>query len=361
MNFEGSPQKSMKTLKVRKRIKSEKLIQKTKVLKIAKKIKLDEWKTPLPSSIQNDLLLEGCDSPGLYLKNDKESDEGIIKKSNIFKDGLLTPTQIVGPKDNYYKKAEGNRNRVTRNTGKFILPLEKTRIMRNKGIGFDDKMKMIREGIQTTRNLERQEFDKLTPGGKINWLKQTKSLEAYQKQKNYWEKIGLNIADKVHKNPEDLSLNSARTFEMKKKEIEIIDKLQKLNEHREKFYWTQTLRENFYTEPEPPLVLSDEQMTYLNSNMQGNGKVLKYTKDVKNHEKSLRSSDYFKQKANWYHKGVEEINNFFVDNLEIRGKGKLKMEIDAMRRGGIKTCDARTDENEYEDVIEINYSPKVIY
>ena len=222
----------------------------------------------------------------------------------------------------------------------MFLPLDKYRNSNTNIINFEEKMKNIRQGIQTSKNLEEQEYEKLTPGGRITWLQQTKSLETYQKQKNYWEKISLNIADKVNKNPEELSLNSGRHFEIKKKEIEILDKLQKMNECRGQFYWTQTLRQSFYSEPEPPLVLTDQQINYLNSNKQKEGKMLKYSKASRDEEKEkgLMSSDYFMGKMSWYSKGTEDVQNYFVDNLEVTGKAKLKMEIDAMRRRGTKNC-----------------------
>lgn len=359
---ESSPQKSTKTLKVRRKIRIEKLIPKLKVFKIAKKINTENWNSPLPHSIKEDLILESCKTPNLFLSDNLHSTREVFpnSKSND-RHNLLTPTDIVGPKDNYYSKASLGRARAIRRTTKMILPLDKYRNANTKVINFDEKMKNIRKGIQTSRHLEEQEYEKLTPGGKITWLQQTKSLETYQRQKSYWEKISLNIADKVHKNPEELNLNSGRHFEIKKKEIEILDKLQKMNENRGMFYWTQTLRQGFYSEPEPPLVLSDEQISYLNSNKQREGKMLKNSKLSRDEEKGLRTSDYFKEKMSWYSKGTEEIQHFFMDNLEITGKAKLKMEIDAMRRKGTKNCVETMNEDLCEDVIEVNYSPKVIY
>jgi hypothetical protein len=353
--------KQTKTLKVRRKILIEKVSPRTKVYKIAKKIDPDALKSPIPNSIQDDFF-SFSEHPDQFLSHNscKSNFELISPVPPLRTENILTPTNIVGPKDLYYKKANIFKPQTARSPHRNTLKLDKTRFTMPKLMGFDERLRVIRDAMKTSRDQEEREVLKLTPGGKITWLSQTKSLKAYEKQRDYWKKIEGYLAEKVQKNPEDLGLNSAKAFEVRKKEIEVIDKVQKMNEVRSQKFWYDELRAGLYSQPQPPLVLTSDEMNTLQSKKIYQERVLMSTKKEKEID-GLRNTDYFRKKVQEFKKGKAEIKHFCFENLEVYGKGKLKMELNAVKRTGIRTCLMKDNEDGAEDIIEVNYSPKTIY
>lgn len=364
MEHKTPSEKKFKTVKVRRKVQSQNPCPKTKLYKIAKKIDPELLSSPLPvtSPCQNNFLSDPETNPDLFLTHGsfKSQVQIISPVPTIQPEALLTPTNIVGPKENFYKKANLFKPQTARSPQRMTLKLDKNRFTRPRLEAFDERLKVIRDGIKSSRDQEMKDFMKLTPGGRITWMQQTKSLQAWDKQIRYWRKVEGYLADRVQKNPEELGMNSAKAFEVKKKEIEVIDKVQRMNEERRSSFWYEDLRSGLYTQAQPPLVLTNEDLNTLQSKNLLKEKIFKNpNKEIE--EKALRNSDYFKSKFNIFKKGREELKHFCASDLEIKGKDKLKLELDAVKRTGIRTCLIKESEQLEESTIMINYSPRTIY
>ena len=364
MELKTPSQKKFKTIKVRRKIHIQSPSPKTKIYKIAKKIDPELLSTPLPltSPSQNDFLSDPETNPDLYLTHGSfKSQVQIISPVPVIQpESLLTPTNIVGPKEKFYKKANLFKPQTARSPQRMTLKLDKNRFTRPRLEAFDERLKVIRDGIKSSRDQEVKDFLKLTPGGRITWMQQTKSLQAWDKQIEYWRKVEGYLADRVQKNPEELGMNSARAFEVKKKEIEVIDKVQRMNEERRSSFWYSDLRSGLYTPAHQPLVLSNEDLNTLSTKNHLKEKFFRIPKnDIE--EKALRNSDYFRSKFGGFKQGKEDLRHFCSGDLEIKGKDKLKLELDAVKRTGIRTCLIKGSEQLEESTIMINYSPRTMY
>ena len=362
MNEVYSPLRTLKTLRVKKKIDENQETPKQKVYKIAKKITQEAWHSPIPDSIQEDFLLEGSKTPDLFLQYSPAN--SAVKVFSPFptlqNNKPLSPTDIVGPLNLYYKKANSQHFPSLKTTSKAQASLEKLKGTKLTFVNFDEKLRSIREGMRTERENEKSRFKKMTPGGKISLLKQAKSLERYEKQQKYWKRLEENIADLVQKAQEELSLNSAKIYDMKKQEIEIIDRLQKLNEERGKQVWTNSLRSGLYSIPEPPLIIAPDMFSTLKPSSRFTKDLMKYTKKF-NSPKGLRETDYFQEQLLNFDKNKDEILNMCSDQLLVRGRDKLKMEYDAARKLGVARVTEKVIDLIPETVIESNYDPKVLY
>ena len=362
MDLKTPTQKQYKTIKVRRKILITSPSPKTKIYKIAKKIDQSLLSTPLPNTIQSGFLSYQDLNPDLFLTNGsfKSQIEIISSYPSIKSSSWITPCNIVGPKENFYKKANLFKPQTAQNPRRMTLRLDKTRFTRPRIEGFDERLKVIRDGIKTSTDQEVKDLMKLNPGGKITWMQQTKSLQAWDKQQEYWKKVEEFLADKVQKNPEELGMNSAKAFRVRKKEIEVIDKVQRMNEDRRGSFWYNDLRSGLYTRSQPSLTLTTEDLNTLSTKNLLQEKILKPPKKL-TEEKSLLNSDYFRSKFEIFKKGKEDLAHFCSADLEIKGKDKLKLELDAIKRSGIRTCLIKESEQLEESTIMINYSPRTIY
>jgi hypothetical protein len=350
----------MKTLRIRRKVEQSHETPKLKVYKIAKKIKQDNWKSPIPESIQEDFLLETSLTPDLFLQYSPSNTRlEVLSMSPVSESRtLLAPTSIVGPMNLYYKKANSISSPSLKASSKLHANFERGKSSRLPLVNFEEKVKSIKEGAKTERASEENELKKMTPGGRITFLKQTKPLEVYEKQRNYWKKLEENIADLVQKPPEELALNSAKEYERKKQEIEIIDRLQKSNEKRGLNVWKSSLRAELYSAPEPPLIITPGMFSTLKANSRYTKELVKYTKNYSS-PKGLRTTDYFRGKLANYDKDTDEIMNLCRDELIVKGKDKLKMEYDAAKKVGIFRVIPTVSEQTEEEVIKENYKPSV--
>ena len=147
---------------------------------------------------------------------------------------------------------------------------------------------------------------------------------------------------------------------MKKAEIDAIERLKKANEIGH-FEWSNCLREGLYTNPEPPLVMSQRLMSTLNTSPRFSKVMLKHSTKPLTSGTGLRDSRYFKDKVEAYEKKIEEPLNFFdYKHLKVVGKDKLLMEYRTAQRIGAETITFKPAEEDNE-TIESNYSPRVLY
>ena len=364
MELKTPSQKQYKTIKVRRKIPHPTPSPKTTTYKIAKKIDPCLLSTPLPSSIQSGFLSDLDSNADLFLthRSFKSHIELISPVPVIKSDNFITPCNIVGPKESFYKRANLFKPQTGQNPRRLTLRLDKNRFTRPRIEGFDERLKVIRDGIQSSSDQEIKDLMKLNPGAKITWMQQTRSLQAWDKQKEDWKRLEEFLADKVQKDPEGLGMNSAKAFRVRKKEIEVIDKVQRMNEDRRESFWYSDLRSGLYTRAQPSLALTltTEDLNTLSTKPLLQDKVLRSQKDLIK-EKSLLNSDYFQSKFKIFSRGSADLKHFCSADLEIKGKDKLKLELDAVKRAGVRACIVKESEQLEESTIMINYSPRTIY
>ncbi|OMJ87556.1 hypothetical protein SteCoe_10735 [Stentor coeruleus] len=360
-----------KTIKVRRKVESEKPGPKTKVLKIAKKLSSNNCNFPIPDTIQEDLILEKTNTPALFLQASSSSNHFISRSPFIPMSArsAVTPTDIVGSRDQFYKRINLLSAQSTRTMNKPNIFHDRIRKNTVPKINVEEKLKKIREDMWNDKLQEENSTNILTPGGRITSLQQKKSLEAYERQLEYWKKIEVRICDKIKKNPEKLTLNSAREYEVKKQEIQVMDNVQKSNEVFGQTFWKDSLRLGLYsTEEELPRVQTAEHFRMFNAspsspmklNSVNTDKILRTTHKSKN-RKCLRNNDYFQSKLKGYNLKDEDLMSFPTTELQIKGKNKLNMEVDAAKRLGIHYLQDMPKETSPEQVFIKKYDPRVLY
>ena len=183
-NETNLPKLKKRVIKVRKRVKKSlsKVKSNLKVYKIAKKISSEQFSHPFPQSVQEDFLLEASGSPDLFLQMTPRNKtlEVLFQMPKIQSKDYLKSTNIVGPVDQYYKKA--NITPLKPN------PTDKIYNNMTKNPGFitiNDTIQEIQEKTQSENLNINTLYRKKTSNTKKTYLKEIKSLEAYEKQKQY--------------------------------------------------------------------------------------------------------------------------------------------------------------------------------
>ena len=129
MNEDQLPKANRKILKIRRKLENldTRTKSRVKVYKIAKKINSENLRSPIPQSIQEDFLFEDSKNPNLFLSLSPCHDrfQVLSPTPTILSRDLLTPTNIVGPTDLYYKKVKFSNSPVTARTTKITSGSEK--------------------------------------------------------------------------------------------------------------------------------------------------------------------------------------------------------------------------------------------
>lgn len=360
MDFE---KKNAKKVKVRKKIlKPGTPIVNYKVYKIAKKINEKTWKLPIPQSIQEDLVFEKSEKPNLFLSSPiaHKSIQVISPVAELKSYESFAPTNIVGPLEQFYKRLSLAQTGAIKQNHRVRVGFEAKRIASKPSfVNLEEQMNNIRESIEKEKIHEKETFKKLTPGCRILQLRECKSLETYKKQQKYWEKLENNISEILQKEPEALSLNSARPYERKKAEIDLFDQIQKSEKKDLNFHWENTLRVNFDTKrPIKPQLTQRISINDIENSPRFN---IKNTK-LPSSSQGLRSSKYFQLELAKYNTNIESLLDLQdSDKLEVVGKGKLAMEYKAAKRIGINKMPLKALESADEEIIERKYESKVLY
>ena len=349
--------KLKRTYTIKKLLTSELQSPKSKV-KIAKKI-ISHDEFPIPNSIQEDFLLETEEFPTRFLTayHSHPTLEVITSLPTIDK-RLLSPTDVIGSFQKYQAKANKERISVVKNFhkchGSFIKTQEKLPSM-----DLDEKINTIKKATQAE---PASPHKILTPGARIHSQQQTKSLERFRKQKKYWDKLEINIAERLEKIPEDLTINSGRVFIARQKEIDIIDRLYKSNTIMPISYWRNSLREGLYSTAEPELQISPPQANSPETTPRYTRDLLRYTRTTKFGRTMLSSSPYFQTKLKEYEKNKEDILNY-IDGQElvVHGVNKIRMEYDAAKKVGVKCVKFNPAEPFCDENIETKYNARVLY
>ena len=177
-----------KILKVRKRIpatNSEKNLPKKK-FKVARKITDINHLSPIPTSVQEDFILESEQNPIKFLVPCHSNPDFEIF-SNIRrgcqKKLTLSPTNIIGPIKSYQQKAKIDDMNLERKFTKFHFAFRKM-ITKKPSFDLDEKIKIYKNSIKATDFTESSPKI-MTPGAKMAYKKQEKILHQYELQKRY--------------------------------------------------------------------------------------------------------------------------------------------------------------------------------
>lgn len=346
--------KPTRTFKVKKKSGKNPIFSQTlspRTIKIAKKLSGKVNNFPVPNSIQEDFLLETEQSPLNFLSNASPNPDYELL---IIKQRSLSPTDIVGPVNRYQIKP--TIGEIPKSVLKHQLTLRRL-ITRPPTPTLDQK-------IQERKAKFKEDFEKkmtnmdLVPDRTFN--RQTNSLENFKKQVSYWNAIEINMADRLLKNPEELQMNSARIFNAKQREVDIIDRLHKTNEIPERGFWRESLRtetaaEKFYKHTSPEVVKGNNLIDKYKNEL------LHYTKTPNFGRRQLKGSEYFQEKLKMYDKDKEEILNYVDgEELVVHGINKIKLEFDAVKRVGNKNVVLPPLELFNEQIIEKHYEARVL-
>jgi hypothetical protein len=324
-----------------------------KILKIAKKLSPSPSNEPMPTSIQEDFILESEGNFERFLTGTCQNTDYEIYTSRI---RSLSPTDIIGPS-----------SRFVVNPVKKLLPtipkivvkhLTLTRILKKPVTpSLEQKLTERKKKFNDDYSKKAAFVDALP---ETTFGRQGRSLEKFERQKDYWQRLENNLADKLDKNPEELQLNSGKIHEARQREVDIIDRLHKTNEIPERGFWKQSLRNE--TEEEKYFKYNSPDIRKTRD-LEGKYKteLLFYTKSPGFGRKQLKGSDYFQEKLKTYSRNKEEILNY-VDGQEImvQGVNKIQLEYDAARRAGPKLVTLPPIEYFSEQIIEKNYDARVI-
>ena len=353
--------KFKRTYSIKRRFTSE-LKSPQKKVKVARKIIAQNDDFPIPNSIQEDFLLEKDEFPTRFLStyHSHPTLEVISSLPSIENRRKLSPTDIIGPFHKYQVKANIERLSVVKTLnkvhGSFIKPQDTQPLL-----DLDEKIsnaKKIAEGVSQPKAHHKL----ITPGARIVSQQQTRSLERFRKQKKYWEKIETNMAERLDKTPDELTINSGQVFIAKQKEIEIIDRIYKANIIKPNSYWRTTLREGLYSTAEPELQISPSKGNSPEPTSKYSRDVLKYTRTANFGRTQLSSSPYFQAKLKEYDRNRDDILNY-IDGQElvVHGLNKIKLERAAAKKIGAKCVKINSAEAFCEEDIEIKYNARVLY
>ena len=296
-------------------------------------------------------MFETQGSPLSFLSNDSPHPNYELL---IVKQRSLSPTDIVGPANRYQIKPPIGE--IPKAVLKHQMSLRRL-IIRSPTPTLDQK-------IQERSSKFKEDYEKkmtsmdFVPDKTFN--RQTNSLEQFRKQVSYWNTLELNIADRLSKNPEELQMNSARVFNAKQREVDIIDRLHKTNEVPERGYWRESLRnetaaEKFYKHTSPQAIKSNNLLDKYKTEL------MHYTKTSNFGRRQLKGSEYFQEKLKDYDKDKEEILNYVDgEELVVHGFNKINLEFDAVKRVGTKNVILPPLELFNEQIIEKRYEARVL-
>ena len=346
-------QKNFKTIKIKKRVKASSPTinesTKQKSLKIARKFRSIDPCTPDLLSPQADFQFEGQESPLIYLSNPSFNE----KYEVIQRNRSISPTDLIGEvkRLNYSNFIQCIRKPSQKFHSKFSKLFNKP-VMPSLQDQLSERDKILKSSISQVSNKSIQSPDKFL-------MKQTKSLENYLKKSEYWQKLEQNFADTLEKNPEDLRLNSGKAFIAKKKEMDEIEKFNKINEISETGFWKQSLR-NDLGEQKFFRRGTEELKNSLRLKKDFN-KVLRHSpKPVSRN--FLKSTDYFQEKLKSFNKYTEEVVGLGQsEELVIQGVDKIKLEYDAVKKIGQNYVNLPPLEPYTDQLITKNYDAKILY
>jgi MYCBP-associated protein family len=359
----------IKTFKVRRKInpKANKSTP-TKKITIARKIKPDDYKFPIPNTIQEDLLLESEDMPTKFLTNFSSNPrlEVINYFSGSLKKESLYPTSVIGSYDNFRKRERVETTSLLKSIVKF-QPYSNTNALK-KPISMDfldniedldSKIKAYKEKVKLEKKPKEKSHKKVTPGMKIILQKQSKSLENYNKHKKYWERLETNMGIILEKDPKELTINSSRPFIAKQKEFEIIESIRKKNIIQEKSYWVESLRKDskpFHPNGKIIPVETKSKPSMFNKDSIG------YASTPQINKRSTKEFFNFHDFLNKNNSNTEEILNYADgQELAVNGLNKIQLEYEAAKKVDPRLVRFNPIENDDESIIESKYDSNLLY
>lgn len=351
-----SSSKVQKTFKIKKKLIKNPVLStpvSPRVIKVAKKLSPSPTNYPMPTSVQEDFVLETDGNAEKFLSGCSQNQEYEIYTSRI---RSLSPTDIIGPPGKFVVNPV---KRILPTIPKVIVKhLTLTRILK-KPVTPTLEQKLTERKRKFNEDYEKKSglIDTLPEG---TFARQYRSLEKFEHQREYWQRLEANLIDRLDKHPEELQLNSAKIYEARQREVDIIDRLHKTNEIPERGYWKESLRtgteeEKYFKHNSPDIRKTRDLENKYKTEL------LFYTKSPGFGRKQLKGSDYFQEKLKTYSRDKEEILNY-VDGQEllVQGVNKIQLEYDAARRAGPKLVTLPPIEFFNEQIIEKNYEARVV-
>lgn len=344
------PTKTTRKFKIRKTLQPKPSIPdspKQISLKIARKLSSPNPSHPLFSSIQEDFIFENEANPFHFLSPRPES-----PKFEVISEARSLSPNIVGPRINY--SISQIKSEIRRSTNKYHLNF--SRISSNPHPpSLEEKLlereKTFKQLSDRAKNIEEKIPEK-------NLIKQTKSLENFEKNSAIWQKIEQNIADTLSKHPEDLRLNSGKLFALKKKEADVIERFNRINEISDREYWKNSLRQDHWQEQYFKHG-SDKFKQSLNLKKQQQDQFCDKSPIAK--KKTLKGSEYFHEKLKVFNKFTDDLNIDQETEFLVKGTDKIKLEFEAAKRIGKQFVNLPPMEPYTEQVLYKQYDAKSYY
>ena len=289
-------------------------------LKIAKKLGPYNKTKPQFGSIQEDFLFENEENPLNFLSTEHPDTNFEV----ISRPRSLSPN-IVGPKRNY--AISKIKSELRKPSVKYHLTLLKL-YQKHQSPSLEESLSNRQKAFQQVMDSGKHPQEKLP---EKNLLKQSKSLENFENYSVRWKKIEQNMADTLEKMPEDLRLNAGKTFALKIREAEVIERFNKINEIGHREYWKNSLRQEGFEENyfKPGTV---DHKKSVDLKKQQNSQ-LRNTKVVAK-QKTLKGSEYFQEKLKKFEKFTEELNVDQEVEFLVKGTDKIKLEYEAAKKIG---------------------------
>lgn len=341
--------KTTRKLKIRRNLQPKQSIPdspKQISLKIARKISSPNPFHPVFSSIQEDFVFENEADPLHFLSPRHESPEFEV----ISEARSLSPN-IVGPRANFSISQIKN---VIRKSTKYHLNFSRL-FSKPSSPSLEERLSDREKAFKEISDRQKSTEEKIP---EKNLIKQTKSLENFEKNSAIWQKIEQNIADTLSKHPEDLRLNSGKNFALKKKEAEVIERFNRINEIGDKEYWKNSLRQDHWQEQFFKRG-SDKFKQSLNLKKQHQDQFP--DKQLLRKKKTLKGSEYFQEKLKTFEKFTDDLKIDQETEFLIKGTDKIKLEFEAAKRIGKQFVSLPPLEPYTEQVLYKHYDAKSYY
>ena len=348
--------KPQKTFKIKKRIVKTPALStpvSPRVVKVAKRLSRSPTNYPMPTSVQEDFILESDGCAENFLNGCTQNQVYEIYTSRV---RSMSPTDIIGPPGKFVVTPV---KRILPTISKVIVKhLTLTRMLKRPVTPtLEQKLTDRKKKFNEDYEKKSGNIDTLPEG---TFARQYRSLEKFELQCDYWQRLETNLLDRLDKNPEELQLNSPKVYEARQRELDIIDRLHKANEIPERGYWKESLRngteeEKYFKHNSPDIRKTRDLENKYKTEL------LFYTRSPGFGRKQLMESNYFQGKLKNYSRNKEEIMNCADgQQLLIKGVNKIQLEYDAARRAGPKMVVLSPIEFFSEQIIEKKYDARVV-
>ena len=359
-----------KTIIIRKKIPNTQpsvKITPKKIVRISKRLSNAEQNLPLPNTMQEDFMLESEEFPVKFLQSCHSDPKfELLNREKLLtkKKSTLSPTEVIGSYKSFKQKAKIDDMELAKKFTKFQF---RRMVTKKVSVDLDEKIKAQKNSIHYP------EFEGFspqikTPGAKLVFAKQERTLKRFEKQREYWQSLESEISDKLKKNPEELSFNSWKPFATKMEQLENQAFLEMFNKKSENKVWKMTLREEDLLRNNPNI--SPRYLQSAEGALRYSKGIIKYASTPDYEEIRARLSPLFQgsekvtsgqEKALRTQRVLEKSRRADIHEFVVEGHDKLMMEYWAAKKAGAKYVRFNKPEPMAEQLIEGNYDPKVLY